>query len=220
MISDSGETLMKAGLARRAMARAIDALCMLMLYALTLAAVGLVMMLGVLAFARDTILGDNSGQEGLVFLLLLMLLWVPSAWMAVRRYEVVSTVGRGQTFGKRLMGICVARYLDPGGIVVEPPERGGSLVRWAIPHAAVSAAAVLLVVAVYVSDQAKLTDRESLLLWLGSWAFAAVAWAACYISALFDSQRRGWHDKAAGTIVIRATDDVLERLTGGTRAAT
>ena len=214
MISDSGETLMKAGLARRAMARAIDALCMLVLYALTLAAVGVVLAFGVLAFARDTILG---GGDGLGFLLLL--LWVPSAWMAVRRYEVVSTVGRGQTFGKRLMGICVARYLDPGGIVVEPPERGGSLVRWAIPHAAVSAAAVLLVVAVYVSDQAKLTDRESLLLWLGSWAFAAVAWAACYISALFDSQRRGWHDKAASTIVIRATDDVLERLTGGTRAA-
>ena len=219
MISDSGETLMKAGLARRAMARAIDALCMLVLYALTLAAVGVVLAFGVLAFARDTILG---GGDGLVFLLLLLLLllWVPSAWMAVRRYEVVSTVGRGQTFGKRLMGICVICCLDSGGIVVERPERGSSLVRWAIPHAAVSAAAVLLVVVTYVSDQAKLTDREFLLLWLGSWAFAAVAWAACYISVLFDSQRRGWHDKAAGTIVIRATDDVLERLTGGTRAAT
>ena len=209
--SPSGEMLIRAGLARRATARAIDALCMLGLYALTLAVVSLVLALGLAALALlgADILGGGSG-EGLLFLLLL--LWVPSAWMAVHRYEAVSTAGRGQTFGKRLMGICVVRYLDPSGIVVELPEPGSSRLRWAIPHAAVSAAAVLLVVALSAADQAELTDREVVVLLLGLWAFVAVAWAACYVSALFDSQRRGWHDKAAGTIVICATDEVLERL--------
>lgn len=101
--SPSGEMLIRAGLARRATARAIDALCMLGLHALTLAAVSLVLALGLAALALlgADILQGGSG-EGLLFLLLL-LLWVPSAWMAGHRYEAVSTAGRGQTFGKRLM---------------------------------------------------------------------------------------------------------------------
>ena len=50
-MSDRGETLTRAGLGRRAAARFIDVLCMLMLYALTLAAVGFVLALGLLAIA-------------------------------------------------------------------------------------------------------------------------------------------------------------------------
>ena len=207
MISDSGETLMKAGLARHAMARAIDALCMLMLYALTLAAVGVVMMLGVLAVQYDFLFTSGGGG----FVALFLLLWVPSAGMVMYRYEVVSTARCGQTFGMRVMGICVICCLDPGGIVVEPPRRDASTWRWAIPHGAAAAAAILSVVVIVVGINAEWLPNSGFLL-LPACAFVFVAWAACDISALFDSQRRGWHDKAADTIVIRATDDVLQRL--------
>ena len=207
-----------AGLWRRATARAIDTLCMLILYALTLAAVGFVLALAALPIAVGG--GDVTGKVlGGGFWLLLVLLWVASAWMAVRRYEAESTLRCGQTLGKRLMGICVVRCLDTGGIVAEPPERSSSLLRWAIPHAAVSAAAVLLGVVLYVVDQAGLTDRDGLLLLLGLSALAALAWAACYVSALWGKDRRGWHDKAAGTVVVRATDEVLERLAAAEPAA-
>ena len=207
----SAEAVKVAGLARRAIAHAVDTLCMLVVYALTLAAVLLVLALGIVILASDTILREDRG-EGSVFLLLLVALWVPSAWMAVYCYEVLSTAKRGQTFGKRLMGICVVRHVDPDGIVVEPPDHASSNLRWAIPHVAVSVAAVLFVGVVHAADHADLTEQEFLLWWLGLWALAAVAWSVCYVSALFGKDRRGWHDKAAGTIVVQATDEVLERL--------
>ena len=210
--SDSGETVKVAGLARRVTARAIDALCMLMLCALVLAAVAVVMALGVLAVQYDFLSPDGSGVG---FVMLFLLLWAPSTWMVLHLYEVVSTARCGQTFGKRLMGICVIRCLDPGGIVVEAARRDASTRRWAIPHGAAAAAVILSVVVIATVGPAGLTDSEFLLLLLPFFAFGA----GCYISALFDSERRGWHDKAAGTIVIRATDDVLERLSAPKSAA-
>ena len=212
----SAEGVRVAGLVRRAAARAVDALFMLVAYALTLVAVGL--MLGGLALASDATFRQFRGDE-FSLLFWLVSLWVPSAWLAVRRYEVVSTSRRGQTLGKQLMGICVVRHVDPGRIVLELPERASSNLRWMIPHGAVSAAAVMLAVVIYIAEQQDLTGSEFLLWWLALWALAAVAWAACYVSALCNRERRGWHDKAAGTIVVRATDEVLEQIAASESAA-
>ena len=212
VIGDSGEAVRVAGLARRAAARAVDALCLLGLYVLALAAAVIVMAIGLLIFVvsgRVDILGGGSG-ESLVFLSLLALLWVAAAWWAMRRYELVSTARCGQTLGKRLMGICVV--CCPSGVLVEPPSFHASSRRCAVPHGAALATAVLSLLAVYVADERGLTDREGVLLLSSVFAVGVLAWAACYVSALFGSQRRGWHDKLAGTVVVRATDDVLERL--------
>ena len=208
---NSAETVKVAGLVRRAAARAVDTLFMLVAYALTLVAVGVLLTLGVLinvAREVDPYWGASTGD----FVVLYLALWLPLALMAVYRYEAVSTARCGQTFGKRLTYICVVRYRDGAGIVTELPDLNSIRLRWAISHAAVSAAAVMLAVWVYVVNEVELIEREGWLMLLGLWSFAAVAWAACYVSALCNRERRGWHDKAAGTIVVRATDEILERL--------
>lgn len=193
-----------AGVGRRAAARGIDALSTLILFALTLAAVGFVLALGVFASAAGG--GDPFGGDDGGGFLLLLLLWLPSAWMAVYRYEVLSVARRGQTLGKRLMGICVVRYPGPGGIAAEFPERRSSRfwARWALPH-------LVGLVAAFAGAAAGVGALGAVGLLVGVGTGLAV-WMLVYASALWGKDRRGWHDKAAGTMVVRATDEVLERL--------
>lgn len=73
----------RAGVARRAIARLIDAL-----YMLGLVAVGFVMTAGFLLVLQEDFLLDDGGGE--VFVMLFALLWVPLAWKVMRRHEVVS----------------------------------------------------------------------------------------------------------------------------------
>lgn len=165
-------------------------LCALVSFALSIA-------LGILTIAGAIDYGDDG--YGLFLLLAAMAALLAS--VLVYRYEVVTTARSGQTLGKRLMDICVIR-LDPDGVVIEPPERDSSMVRWAIPHGAAVAATILSVVIIFATNIDGLTDREFLLVLALLGAFVAVAWSLCYVSALFDENRRGWHDKAAGTIVV------------------
>ena len=134
--------------------------------------------------------------------LLLVVLTVLFASVLVYCYETVPTGRRGQTFGKQLMDISVIRWLDPDGVVVEPPQRDSNMVRWAIPHGAAVAATILSIVVIYSIDDSELTDREFFTLLMSCCAFVATVWAVCYLSSLFDKNGRGWHDKAAGTIVV------------------
>jgi len=89
-------------------------------------------------------------------------------------YEVVLLALWGRTLGKHLLGLRVARFTDG-----ERPAWSQALLR------------VLLVSAAVVAVDAVLP---------GLGALAAVG---IYLTALRDPLRRGWHDHAGGTVVVR-----------------
>ncbi len=88
-------------------------------------------------------------------------------------YETIAIGWRGQTIGKWALGIRVARFADG-----RRPGWDQSLLRCLLPTCAA-------VVAFWV---------------LGFSAFGAFAVLA---SAYFNTMRRGWHDEAGGTVVVR-----------------
>ncbi|MCU0269925.1 MAG: RDD family protein [Acidimicrobiales bacterium] len=89
-------------------------------------------------------------------------------------YEVVLLALWGRTLGKHVLGVRVARFTDG-----ERPRWTQALLR------------VLLVTAAVVAVDAVLP---------GLGALAAVG---IYLTALRDPMRRGWHDHAGGTVVVR-----------------
>ncbi|MDE0654849.1 MAG: RDD family protein [bacterium] len=101
--------------------------------------------------------------EGVFFSALLIVL-------ASLLYDPLFIAVRGQTVGKKAVGIRVVRA-DNG----ELPTLGRSFARWALPG-------VLLAIPG------------------AGYALAAL----CFSSLLRDASRRGWHDKVAGTIVVKA----------------
>ncbi len=100
-------------------------------------------------------------------------LWAPVvATLVAALYEVVLVRMRGQTVGKRVLGIKVVRVTD-GNL----PDWTASVVRYLLP-------VVPLLVPVPVLNIAlSLT---------------------VYLVAVTHPLRRGWHDRAAGTLVIKA----------------
>ena len=185
-----------AGLVRRAAARLIDVLCMLMLCALSWLAAGIALAILVVVGQIDPVFG-TEGASLAVFLAVSM---VVLAVVSVYRYEAVATARRGQTFGKQAFSIAVVSYPYRGE---QGFSRRRSRTRWTVPHGAfiVAGAAGMASVAV-----------------LGAWGLvvgagaAAAGWTAVYASALLDDDRRGWHDKRAGTAVVRVGDDGAQPL--------
>ena len=105
-------------------------------------------------------------------------------------YEVVQSALWGQTVGKRIVDIRVVN--ESTG---RPPGWGRSLIRWAVPLVPFAVLAVFLSLA-----------SEFLAL------LAAVASVAvCYLSITWDRKNQGWHDKAAGTFVVKTGVLVSER---------
>ena len=105
-------------------------------------------------------------------------------------YEIVQTALWGQTVGKRIVDIRVVN--ESTG---RPPGWGRSLIRWAVPLVPFAVLAVFLSLA-----------SEFLAL------LAAVASVAvCYLSITWDRKNQGWHDKAAGTFVVKTGVLVSER---------
>jgi len=86
-------------------------------------------------------------------------------------YEVVLIHTRGQTIGKRLMGIQVVRVND-GAL----PDWSAAIARYLVPA------------------------LPALVPLPGFFLLSIVV----YLVALTNPLRRGWHDRAAGTIVVRA----------------
>ena len=127
----------------------------------------------VCAFVEDVIAGQGNWPIVASAAILSVLL------CGLALYEVAMTARKGQTVGKRAMGINVLRA-DNG----EVPGWGRSVVRWFIPVAS-SVACCLIAVAVGVLPLAFLAPIVSL-------------------SMLWDKTRQGWHDKFAGTLVIEA----------------
>ena len=168
----------------------------------------------------NLVLSDENSEK---FVALWVLLLVPAS-IPVVGYEVASTARRGQTYGKRCMGIQVVprrversalrlRHVGKGlwGVPLAASddqaalsggqrclERYSSLVRWAVPHGAGLLAAV---VAGGVSR-----DQSDGGFYMSVAGAGLAAWLLVYASSLWDSNRRGWHDKAAGTIVVNVPE--------------
>ena len=134
----------------------------------------------------------NSGQAALGALALI-------GWVL---YEPVMVAWRGQTLGKVICRIRIIRTSDG-----ETPNLGQAIVRWAIPAAA--GVAMTFVAAMVLADVQADTEQRFLVLF--------AAWAPLYLTSFLDNgdQRRGWHDKAARTIVVRVADPVRRTAANG-----
>ncbi len=123
-----------------------------------------------------------------------------SLFAAVLLFEValiVNTARKGTTPGRRLLRIKVVARSGSG-----TPSPLGAITRWALP---LVVAAPL--VDAFIRDIPERANDQTSAAMSGRiwWLWVAVGWwLLVHASALWDSQRRGWHDKAAGTIVIKA----------------
>ena len=124
-----------------------------------------------------------------------------SLFLGVLLYEaamIATTAWRGKTPGKKLLGIQVIAYNDS-----PMPSALRSIIRWAIPLAATAP-----LVDAFIRNIPELANNEHAAALSGRvwWLWVALGWwLLVHISTRWDSQRRGWHDKAAGTIVIYAS---------------
>jgi len=101
--------------------------------------------------------------------------WLVAAWALLAVvYETTAIAWRGQTLGKWIIGLRVARYTDG-----QKPQWAQSALRCLLP---VCAGALTF----------KLTGIPA----LGAFCIFA--------SSYFSELRRGWHDEAGGTIVVRS----------------
>ena len=176
---------------RRAAARTIDAVVTIVL------ALAAFMVAGFLAAFMSLFLDGLSGGDDALYgwLVLFSLL----ALFPVAGYEVAATARRGQTFGKKLMGLRVVAWDEDMAAPVggaEGLDTRCSVERWAVPHGGGMLAGV---VAGVVS--APLIGAYALLVGADTWMVVS---AVVYLSALGDAHGRGWHDKAAGTVVVRS----------------
>ncbi len=188
----------RAPLWRRAAARVADTCAMAVIEAVM---IFVTFIIAALATGQDLLSDENLEAFYMLWLLLLIPASIP-----VYLYEVGATARFGQTLGKRLWDICVVPWDGEAAALSDQDrqEHWRYVARWAIPHAAGVVAAVVAAIVVLPSE-------DSGDFWPIAGA-AVVSWALVYLSSLFDKNRRGWHDKVAGTIVVCATDDVIERL--------
>lgn len=193
VVLGDGQTARPAGFCERSKARLLDVLVVCAGVSGSLAAVAFTA-----GFLRALLApGSPSGVGDIAYLRWIVLaIYVLSA--AVLMHEPAVTARRGQTIGKRRAGIKVVRYCD-----AQTPGAVRALVRWAAPSALGVFAAVRFARTV-------VPEGEWLRVWghtststLLSLAAGLALWLAVYLSSLLDSNGRGWHDKAAGTIVIK-----------------
>ena len=123
-----------------------------------------------------------------------------SPFLAVLLFEaalIASTARKGTTPGKKLLKIRVVAQLG-----LRPPTALRAIVRWALPLAPTAP-----LIDAFIRDIPEFVNEEHWPALSGRvwWIWVALGWwLLVHTSTLWDSQRRGWHDKAAGTIVINA----------------
>ena len=126
-------------------------------------------------------------------------------FLGVPLYEAVmiaTTAWRGKTLGKWFLGIQVVAYSDS-----LRPSALRSIIRWAYPLAP-----MIPIVDAFIRDIPELANDENLTALSGRiwWFWVAGGWLLLvHASPLWDRNRRGWHDKAADTIVIKAASPKL-----------
>ena len=123
-----------------------------------------------------------------------------SLFIAVLLFEaatVVATAWKGRTPGKKLLGIKVIARSDS-----LPPTAMQAVVRWGLPLIA-----TVPLLDAFIRDIPDLANNEAPPALSGRawWLWVALGWwLLVHASALWHRDRRGLHDRAAGTIVIKA----------------
>ena len=126
------------------------------------------------AGAITFLLRNRVDEEGLIDISLELALALSTLVLLIPVvYETVLVSGRGQTVGKIMGGMRVAA-VDTG----DTPTTRQAAIRILIPIAPIALGVVI--------------------------PFISLGYFLVYLSAVFgDRLRRGWHDKAAGTVVVR-----------------
>ena len=181
MVIRSGDSVLLAELSDRCFAKLVD---------LVLIFVGAVIGILVMSFVIfSNFLSPEDGSYVDVFLGFTPLL-------ALLSHEVFLTALSGKTLGKMVAGIKVVRFNDG-----QVPGVVRSFVRWTIPIIAGTAGTLIVAFSTTTMESdtvgEQLSVREQLLL-----AGGLLSWLLVYLSSLWDKNRRGWHDKIAGTVVI------------------
>ena len=143
-----------------------------------------------------TVLTRPTFDEALNSFLMMLAILLVLASAAAACYEAFPTTHRGQTFAKRGVGIQVVQCDEQGAPTgdMQPPDLRQSVERWMVPHGPGTLVAI-------VSLLIAIPKIGSYGVYVGVGA-GVVVWAAVYASSLLDKNGRGWHDKAAGTIVV------------------
>ena len=131
--------------------------------------------------------GSDPASVG-VFLVVLL---AAMSLLPIMLYEVLLTARSGQTIGKDALSIMVVRY-DDGQL----PTAKAAFTRWIVPAVA-SVAGAVVVAMIPVPEPQELVDLVG-----PAAAGGLAAWLLVYASSMWDADRRGWHDKAAGTVVV------------------
>ena len=139
--------------------------------------------------ATVAILSSEGADPPSVGVFLLVLL-VAMSLLPIMLYEVALTARSGRTFGKDALSIMVVRH-DDGQL----PAAAAAFIRWFVPAVASVAGAVVVAMI-------PVPEPQGLARLVGPAAGGFVAWLLVYASSIWDTDRRGWHDKAAGTVVV------------------
>ena len=119
--------------------------------------------------------------------------------VAIPVYEIAMVAVRGQTIGKRVANIrVVCLHSD------SPPGWGRAIGRWFLPVAAFWSPALLLSLLSTILQQASVGAPVGLVLGQVTQLLAAGMWLVVRLSAIWGPDRRGWHDRLAGTRVVEA----------------
>ena len=120
-------------------------------------------------------------------------------------FEALALTSKGSTRGKALMSLRVVSCRDDSSVTLEQ-----AVLRSVLPilAAVVGMLSGVLVVALMPTT---LSYRWNTFIML---AGAVLAWLICHLSAVVDAKGRGWHDKAADTIITQTaiSQTALRRL--------
>ena len=190
---EPGSRLERAWLARRLAARLIDGAVLAIPTLLWLFVVSWLVLAA--AWNSDASFGGFGG----------LLLLVVAAYVPAVVYEVALTARSGQTLGKDALGIMVVRR-DDGQL----PHARESFVRWLV--LAVSGIVGVTALAALPRIQGEGDSWWGLAWLLAGWLVPVLLVCA---SSLWHSDRRGWHDKAAGTVVVKDSSPDQQRTPTG-----
>lgn len=178
-----------ASVADRAFSRVLDMLVMGVLGFCTLPVV--VAAVALLLSVADT----SEPPSGVTFLFYTMLL------APMLLYEIVYVSRRGYTIGKGpTVQVFCWKYFNNSDNDNKYPDMWQSFIRWAVPN--VGALAVAFTAVIGVLHWYPVPTDASVRV---AYSSAVAVWVAVYLSSMLDKNGRGWHDKAAGTIVVKTT---------------
>jgi uncharacterized RDD family membrane protein YckC len=124
--------------------------------------------------------------------------------------EMAALTRRGRTRGMTALSLCVVSDGNDSTVTLEQ-----AAIRTVLPVAAAVVGSLLGMLTIVYAGADALDGRETVVVV----ATAAVSWLVFHLSALLHSDRRGWHDRAAGTAVVgdsagayrRGDDEMAQR---------